>query len=87
MEGGGEGGVERRWLCEWREKGFVEGMGVFEEEKVKVDRGNKVRRGSGSKFGSEEGLGWDWRRWWKVVTVRIYDTYILYLCISPILIT
>ncbi|RZB71149.1 hypothetical protein D0Y65_035891 [Glycine soja] len=40
-------------------------MGVFEEEKVKVDRGSKVRRGSGSKFGSEEGLGWDWRRWWK----------------------
>lgn len=70
-EGSGEDGAQRRGFGEGRKEGFVEGVGVFEEEEVEIQFAGKVKRslrfggmrleevkeGGGEVFGVGEGEG------------------------------
>jgi len=56
VEGGGEDGAERRGFGKGGKEGFVEGVGVFEEEEVQVEFAVEVKRGLrlGGRMGLEE---------------------------------
>lgn len=54
VERGGEDGAERRGFAKGGKEGFVEGLGVFEEDEVEVEFAGKVKRGL--RFGGRMGL-------------------------------